>query len=54
MRITSLVENTCLSGKYEVEHGLSLYIETENSNIYKRALEIVLCFVYNNVDKIMN
>lgn len=33
MRITSLAENTCSSGKYGIEHGLSLYIETENKKI---------------------
>ena len=33
MRITVLTENTCASGKYGCEHGLSLYIETDNKNI---------------------
>ena len=33
MKIISLAENTCSSGKYDVEHGLSLYIETENKKI---------------------
>ena len=33
MKITALVENTCESGKYSVEHGLSLYIETDKHKI---------------------
>ncbi len=33
MKIICLAENTCLSGKYNVEHGLSLYIETGNKKI---------------------
>ena len=33
MKIVSLVENTCFSGKYDVEHGLSLYIEVGNKKI---------------------
>jgi len=33
MKITVLTENTCKSGKYNCEHGLSLYIETEKYNI---------------------
>ena len=33
MKITSLVENTCSNGNYDVEHGLSLYIETEDKKI---------------------
>ena len=33
MKITVLTENTCPSGKYGSEHGLSLYIETQNKKI---------------------
>lgn len=33
MRITALTENTCFTDKFECEHGLSLFIETENHNI---------------------
>lgn len=33
MRIICLIENTCESGEFYVEHGLSLYIETENHKI---------------------
>ena len=35
MKITVLVENTCGLGREElqIEHGLSLYIETENQKI---------------------
>lgn len=33
MRITVLAENTCNSGSFETEHGLSLHIETENKRI---------------------
>lgn len=33
MRITCLNENTPFSSDFSCEHGLSLYIETENSNI---------------------
>lgn len=33
MKITALVENTCQSGAFSVEHGLSLYIETKNHKI---------------------
>lgn len=33
MKITALVENTCKSGEYNVEHGLSLYIETEKHKV---------------------
>lgn len=33
MKITVLTENTCKSGKYNFEHGLSLYIETKKYNI---------------------
>ena len=33
MKITVLMENTCLSGEYLCEHGLSLFIETETKKI---------------------
>ena len=33
MKIISLAENTCKSGLYGTEHGLSLYIETEKHKI---------------------
>lgn len=33
MKIICLAENTCSKGIYDVEHGLSLYIETENKKI---------------------
>ncbi len=33
MKITTLVENTSVSDKLKCEHGLSLYIETENHKI---------------------
>lgn len=33
MKITSLVENTCSNGNYDVEHGLSLYVEIGNKKI---------------------
>ena len=33
MKITSLLENTACSSEVEAEHGLSLYIETENRKI---------------------
>ena len=33
MRITSLVENTALNDNFHVEHGLSLYIETEGHRL---------------------
>lgn len=33
MKIIALVENTCQSGAFSVEHGLSLYIETNNHKI---------------------
>lgn len=33
MKITSLLENTSLNDSFKTEHGLSLYIETENHKI---------------------
>ena len=33
MKITSLVENTAISDRFRVEHGLSLYIETKHHKI---------------------
>lgn len=33
MKITALIENTSKSKKFEVEHGLSLYIESDNKKI---------------------
>lgn len=33
MKITCLIENTCLNKNLECEHGLSLFIETENLKI---------------------
>lgn len=33
MRIVCLAENTCRSGAYDTEHGLSLYIETNGRKI---------------------
>ena len=33
MRITALMENTCSHGKYMCEHGLSLFIETNDQKI---------------------
>lgn len=33
MKIMTIVENTCNSGEYEHEHGLSLYIEYANQKI---------------------
>ena len=33
MKITCLIENTASERKYVYEHGLSLFIETENKGI---------------------